>query len=111
MVKGRLAAEGYSLAIGPLQDFMEKHRSIKLIKLIEVSESFGGFDLSTMWDGIKFDMRNIRHISHGAVVSHVGWIGPLAKAVRPLISTKPRPFGVQESPEARVSVKSAETRA
>ena len=105
LLKGRLTAEDYSQAVGPLQDFIDRHGSIKLI---EVIESFEGFDLSTIWDGIKFDMRNIRHISHVAVVSEIGWIGPMSKAAGAFISTKLRTFGLAELPEARKWIKSAE---
>jgi SpoIIAA-like len=76
------------------------------IKMIEVVESFDGFDPSVIWPGIKFDFKNIRNISHVAVVSDIGWLSPLAKAAGALLSTKLRAFSISELDDAREWIKS-----
>jgi hypothetical protein len=104
VVSGRITAEDYDKAITPMQSFIDRH---KTVKLIEVIESFQGFDPWIIWDGIKFDMRNIPHISHVAVVSDIGWIGPMSKAAGALISTKLRIFELSQLDEAREWIKTA----
>jgi len=97
-VGGKITAEDYDRAVMPLQDFIDRHGTVKLL---EVIDSFGGYDPSIIWEGLKFDFRNVRHISHVAVVSDIGWIGPLSKAAGALLPTKLRTFGMQDLAEAR----------
>lgn len=103
-VSGRVTAEDYELAVTPMQAFIDRHGTIRLI---EVVESFKGFDPSILWEGLKFDMRNIPHISHVAVVSDLGWIGPMSKAAGALISTDLRTFGLNELDAARDWIRTA----
>jgi len=54
---------------------------------------------------MKFDMKNIRHISHCAVVSDVGWFSPMSKAAGAFMSTKLRTFNMDEIDAARAWLK------
>lgn len=103
-VSGRITREDYDAVIDRLQAFIDAHGTIRLIETVE---SMDGFDPSVIWPGIKFDFRNIRHISHVAVVSDIGWIGPASKAAGALISTKLRTFGLDELAEARDWIRTA----
>ena len=104
IVSGRVTAEDYSRAVTPMQAFIDRHGTVRLI---EVIESFDGFDPSILWDGLKFDLRNIPHISQVAVVSDLGWIGPMSKAAGAMISSDLRTFGLDEIEAARAWVRSA----
>lgn len=103
-VSGHVSAEEYRDVTDRLQAFIDRHDKIRLV---EVIESFSGFDPSTIWDGFKFDMRNIPHISHVAVVSDIGWIGPLSKAAGAVVSTKLRTFDMAELEDARAWIQAA----
>ena len=98
VASGHFGREEYDRAIEQTQAFIDRHGTIKII---EVVESFEGFDPSVIWPGIKFDFRNIRNISHVAVVSDIGWLSPLAKAAGAFLSTKLRTFGMDQLDEAR----------
>lgn len=102
---GYVTRADYDGAIDDLQDFIDQHGTIKIIEIIE---SFDGFDPSAMWSGFKFDMRNIRHISHVAVVSDIGWISPLTKAAGAFVSTKLRTFDLAEVDAARAWIRSVD---
>jgi hypothetical protein len=104
-VSGRITREDFDAVIAPMQAFIDAHGSIRLV---EVVESMGGFDPSVIWEGIQFDIRNIRHISHVAIVSDIGWISPLSKAAGALMSTKLRTFAMAELGEARAWVRAAD---
>jgi len=71
------------------------------IKILEVIREFPGFDPSVLWEGIIFDLKHINDISHCAVVSDKGWVGPLSKAAGAFISCKIRVFKLNERDEAR----------
>ncbi len=97
-LEGRVTREDYNACVGQLQDFIDAHGTVKMG---EITDSFTGFDPSTIWDRIKFDFRNIKHISHVAVVSDIGWISPASKAAGARISTQLRMFDMDHPQEAR----------
>lgn len=97
-VLGRITRADYDQAVEPLQAFIDRHDQIRLLEIIE---RFEGFDASAIWPGIKFDFKNLRHISHVAVVSDIGWLLPLSKAAGAVISTKLRTFDMEQIDEAR----------
>ncbi len=104
VVNGKVTKEDYEAAIAPMQAFIDQHGTVKFIEIVE---SFGGLDPSILWPGMKFDWQNIRHISHVAVVSDLGWIGPMSKAAGALISSQVRFFDMDDLDEAREWVRTA----
>ena len=98
VVSGKITKEDYESAVGPMQAFIDRHGTVKVI---EILESFGGYDPAILWPGIKFDWQNIQHISHVAVVSDLGWVGPMSKAAGALISSQVRFFDMADVDEAR----------
>ena len=94
---GRVTREDYDAVIDKVQDFIDAHGTIKLIEIID---SFKGFDPSALWAGLKFDIRNVRHVSHVAVVSDIGWMGPAAKAAGAVITSDVRTFDLDELDDA-----------
>ncbi len=97
-MSGKISREDYDTAVAPMQAFIDRHGTVKFI---EVVESFKGFDPSILWPGLKFDWQNIQHISHVAVVTDIGWMGPMSKAAGALISTKLRVFDMDDLNAAR----------
>jgi len=104
ILRGKITMEDYTAAVDPMQAFIDRHGTVKLI---EVIQSFQGFDPSMLWPGIKFDWQNIPKISHVAVVSDLGWIGPMSKAAGAVISSQVRFFGMEDLDEARDWIASA----
>ena len=98
VVSGRITWDDYEEVIGKMQAFIDRNETVKLVEIVE---SFSGFDPAVIVPGIKFDWKNIEHMSHVAVVTDIGWIGPLSKAAGALISTKLRTFDVQHLEDAR----------
>ncbi|TFH08974.1 MAG: STAS/SEC14 domain-containing protein [Nitrosomonadales bacterium] len=106
IIYGKVTKEDFDQISEKLHKFIEAHGTIKLI---EVIQSFEGFDPSVIWDGIKFDIQHLRFISHCAVVSDNGWISPISKAAGAFISTKLRTFSLVQLDEARQWLKSPDT--
>ena len=101
VVDGKVTHEDFNNIARQLESFIEKHGRIKLIEEIRTLE---GIDVSMMWEGVKFDIKNlkhIRHISHCAVVSDIGWLSPISKAAGVFISCKIRTFTLDQIDEAR----------
>jgi len=97
-ISGHLSKEDYDAVIAPLQAFIDRHGTIQIIEIVE---SFGGFDPSVLLPGLKFDLQNIQHVSHAALVTDVGWMGPIAMATSRLVPTKMRTFALAEIDAAR----------
>lgn len=104
-VRGTITHDDYVAAVTPLQSFIDRHGTIRFI---EVIESFAGFDPSILLPGLRFDWQNIRHISHVAVVSDLGWISPLTRAAGAFLSCKVRFFPLADIDAARDWARSAD---
>lgn len=104
IVRGKITVDDYIAAVEPMQAFIDRHGTVKFI---EVIESFRGFDPLMLWPGIKFDWKNIPKISHVAVVSDIGWIGPMSKAAGAVIHSQVSFFGMEDLDEARNWIASA----
>lgn len=98
IVDGKVTQEDFNRIAGQLENFIEKHGHIRLLEEIR---KLDGFEASMVWDGIKFDMKHLKHISHCAVVSDIGWLSPFSKAAGAFISCKIRTFTLDELDEAR----------
>ena len=101
VVDGKVRHEDFNNIAVQLENFIEKQGRIKLLEEIRTLE---GIDASMVWEGIKFDIKNlkhIRHISHCAVVSDIGWLSPISKAAGAFISCKIRTFTLDQIDEAR----------
>jgi hypothetical protein len=104
-VAGHVTREDHDSVIDRIQACIDTHGTIRMLETIK---SVDGFDPTLLWSGLKFDIRNIRHISHVAVVSDIGWIGPMSKAAGAVISTRLRTFGLAELDAARAWIHDAD---
>lgn len=98
-VDGKISHEELESVMNRMDAFIQTHGTVKLLESIITFKV--GMDASMLWDGLKFDMKNIRHISHCAVVSDIGWISPMSKAAGAFVSTKLRTFKMDEIEAAR----------
>jgi len=106
-VDGEVTREEFDTAIASMDLFIQNYGKIKLLERIETFKV--GMDFHMMWEGMKFDLKNIRHISHCAVVSDIGWLSPLSKAAGAFMSTRLRTFDMNEIEAARAWLKDPDT--
>ncbi len=102
-VDGKVTREEFDTIIVGMGRFIQNYGEIKLLESIATFKV--GMDMHMLWEGVKFDMKNIRHISHCAVVSDIGWISPMSKAAGAFMSTKLRTFNMDEIDAARAWLK------
>lgn len=88
-VSGHISYDDYLKIAEPTEKFVEAYDKIQMI---EVVNHFSGFDPAVLLPGIKFDFKVIRHITHIAIVTDIGWISPIARAVGALLPTRMRVF-------------------
>ncbi|MCC1493964.1 STAS/SEC14 domain-containing protein [Cognatishimia sp. F0-27] len=105
-VSGHLGREEYDAVIEQVQAFIDTHGTVRMI---EVIESFPTFDPSILLPGIRFDIKNLSHISHVAVVTDIGWLSPITRAAGAFMSTKMRVFETKDIEAARDWVRTAES--
>ena len=104
VVSDRITWDDYKHAVDKMQAFIDRNGTVKLVEIVE---SFSGFDPAVILPGLKFDWQNVQHISHVAVVTDIGWMGPMSKAAGALISTKLRTFDLEHLEEARAWIAAA----
>lgn len=98
VVDGHVGTEDFDRIAPRMQAFIDRHGTIRLIEIVR---RLDGFDASMMWKGARFDVQNLRHISHCAVVSDIGWMSPLTKAAGAFMSTRLRTFELGQIDAAR----------
>ncbi len=97
-IDGKVTQEDFDKCIGPIEDLISARGTIRIL---EVIKSFTGMDPSALWEGIKFDFLHLKDISHCAVVSDKGWVGPATTAASMFFPCKIRVFPLEEIDEAR----------
>ncbi|MGY3438668.1 MULTISPECIES: STAS/SEC14 domain-containing protein [unclassified Marinovum] len=97
-VSGHISREDYEKIAHPMEAFIATHGKVQMI---EVVDHFSGFDPSILLPGIKFDFKAVPHISHIALVTDIGWISPIARAVGALLPARMRVFERSELEAAR----------
>ena len=105
IISNHITWTDYEPVVRKMQAFIDRNGTVKLIEIVE---SFSGFDPSVILPGLQFDWRNIAHISHVAVVSDIGWVAPLSKAAGALLPTKLRTFDLRHLEEARIWIADAD---
>ena len=97
-VVGRITQHDMDEILPKLEAAIGRHGTIRLV---EVLESFEGFDPTTILDGIKFDLHHLTDVTHAAVVSDIPWIGMMTRAASMVLPVSIRMFSMDELDKAR----------
>lgn len=100
-VTGKITQDDMDAVLPRLEAFLERHGKVRMVEIIP---DFGGFEWSTLWDGIKFDVAHIRDIERVAVVTDVGWIGGWTRALCRVMPLQVRVFDMADLEAARAWV-------
>ena len=100
-VAGKITQADMDSVLPRLEAFLQRHGKVRMV---EVIPTFEGFELSTIWEGIKFDVAHIRDIDRVAVVTDVGWIGGVTRALCRVSPLEIRVFDTAELEAARAWV-------
>lgn len=98
VVDGKVTREDYERVVPKVQAFIDRNGTIGVV---EVIRDFDGFDPSILLPGLKFDLKNLSHVSHVAVVTDKAWMSPLVKAAAAVTPINMRIFPLSELEAAR----------
>ena len=104
-VIGRVTQNDMDHIIPKLEAFIEKHGTIRMVEIVD---SFEGFDPTTILDGMKFDLNHLTDVTHAAVVSDIGWIGVMTRAASMVMPVTIRAFTMDELDTAREWARTAD---
>ncbi|MDJ0928186.1 MAG: STAS/SEC14 domain-containing protein [Gammaproteobacteria bacterium] len=81
--RGRVTAEDYAQTITPaLEDRLTRHEKVRL--LYHLGPDFERFTTTALWDDARLGMHHLRDFDRIAVVTDVGWIRGMVRALKPL---------------------------
>lgn len=104
-VVGRVTEHDMDSIIPKLEAFISTHGTIRIV---EVIEKFEGFDPTTIFDGAKFDLKHMKHVTHAAIVSDIAWLGFMTRAAAMVMPITIRVFGMDQLEEAREWARTAD---
>lgn len=96
--QGYLSKEDYTAAFAFTNDMIEKTGRVSLINIVE---SYAGFDDTILNDLSDSDFETYRNINRIAVVSDIGWSCPVMAKAPASISIDSRSFTLAELDKAR----------
>ena len=80
---GRVTADDYAQTITPaLEDRLTRHDYVRL--LYYLGPDFDRFTTTALWDDARLGMHHLRDFERIAVVTDVGWIRGMVRALQPL---------------------------
>jgi hypothetical protein len=71
------------------------------LSLVEVIDSFDGFDARTLWDGMKFDLAHWSEFRRVALVTDMTWFSPFTRMADTLTHLQIKEFKRDQLAEAR----------
>lgn len=104
-IVGRVTQNDMDQILPKMEAFIERHGTIRLVEIIE---SFEGFDPTTILDGLKFDLNHLTDVTHAAVVSDIGWVGVMTRASSMVMPVTIRAFTMDQLDEARAWARDAD---
>lgn len=79
-INGKVTKDEFNQIATQMDAFIATHGKIKVLEIVD---DFDGFDPSILIEGLKFDMKHLKNISHCAVVAEDnGLISSVVKAVK-----------------------------
>jgi len=96
-LSGRLTHEDYQQFVPEMERLIEEHGKIRI--LMEMAD-FHGWEMSALWDDLKFDMKHFAHIERIAMVGETAWEKGMAVFCKPFTTAKVRYFDHTKAPEA-----------
>lgn len=97
-VLGRVTEHDMDVLVPKMEAFIKRHGEIRIL---EVIEKFEGFDLTTVFDGAKFDIKHFKDVSHAAVVSDIPWVSFMTNAFAWVSPVAVRTFAMDDLDAAR----------
>lgn len=100
-ISGKLHKEDYEHFVPLFERLIAQHGKLRL--LVEMQE-FHGWDVSALWQDIKFDLKHFKDIERLALLGESKWEKGMATFCKPFTSATIRYFDVAQAAAARAWV-------
>jgi hypothetical protein len=97
-ISGKLHKDDYEQFVPVVEKQIAAHGKLRL--LVEMV-AFHGWDVSALWQDIKFDLKHFKDIERLALVGESKWEKGMATFCKPFTTAKIRYFDVSEAAAAR----------
>ena len=95
---GKLTKKDYEQFVPLVEKLLEEHGKLRI--LFEMHD-FHGWELSALWEDVKFDLKHFRDIERLALVGETRWQQGMAIFCQPFTTAKVRYFEPEAQPAAR----------
>lgn len=96
-IKGKATHTDYQAFVPKLEEAIKKHGKIRvLFEMVDVS----GFEMSAVWDDLKFEAKHCRDIERCAVVGDKKWEEWMVKIAKPFYSAGVKYFDIKQLDDA-----------
>jgi hypothetical protein len=96
-VSGKLTRQDYERFVPRVETLIEEHGKLRI--LFEMQD-FHGWELSALWEDVKFDLEHFRDIERLAMVGETRWQKGMAAFCKPFTTAKIRYFEPIAKPAA-----------
>ncbi len=97
-VSGKLTKEDYKLFIPKLEEDIRENGKIRILFHMD---NFHGWEMSALWEDIKFDMKHFSDIERLAMVGDKQWEKGMSSFCKPFTTAKIRFFELNEIEQAK----------
>jgi len=96
-VSGMLRQQDYPQFVPAFERYVHDHDKVRV--LFDMDD-FHGWDMNSMWDEVKFDAENFRHIDRLAMVGEQRWQQWMATFCKPFVEARIRYFDHDDKSKA-----------
>ena len=100
-LSGKLTKADYEHFTPEVERLIKQHGKLRV--LVQMHD-FHGWQLSAMWEDVKFDWKHFRDIDRLALVGESKWEAGMAVFCKPFTSATVRYFDISKADEARAWV-------
>lgn len=102
-LSGKLDKADYEQFVPEIERVIKEQGKLRLLVLLH---DFHGWDLSALWEDIKFDLKHFRDIERLALVGHSKWEQGMAAFCKPFTTAQLRYFDESKLAEAEQWIQS-----
>ncbi len=102
-VSAKLSKEDYQQFVPTVERLIKKHGKLRMV--FEMHD-FHGWEMSALWEDIKFDVKHFRDIERLAVVGERKWEAGMAAFCKPFTTAKIQYFDQTKSGDAWTWIRS-----
>ena len=98
VISDKLTKEDYQQFVPAVERLIKKHKKIRVLCQMH---DFHGWQMSALWEDIKFDVKHFADIERLALVGHSKWEAGMAVFCKPFTLAKIRYFDESKLAEAQ----------